>query len=132
MKAIRVDVRGGPEVLRYEDVPTPTAQAGQVLVRVEAAGVNFIDTYQRSGFYKVALPFTLGQEAAGVVTALGPGVTEPSVGARVAYTNVLGAYAPYAAVPADRVGVWPPALHANQRAAAMVQGRTAYCLTPTT
>ncbi len=132
MKAIRVHVPGGPEVLRYEDVPTPTPQAGQVLVRVEAAGVNFIDTYQRSGFYKVALPFTLGQEAAGVVTALGPGVTEPSVGARVAYTNVLGAYAPYAAVPADRVVVLPAGLDAKQGAAAMLQGMTAHYLTSTT
>jgi NADPH2:quinone reductase len=103
-----------------------------VLVQVEAAGVNFIDTYQRTGFYKVALPFTLGQEAAGVVTALGPGVTEPGVGARVAYTNVLGAYAQYAAVPAERVVVLPPGLSAKLGAAAMVQGMTAHYLTTTT
>src|SRR5260370_16855060 len=113
MKAIRVHAVGGPEVLRYEDVPPPTPQPGQVLVQVEAAGVNFIDTYQRSGFYKVALPFTLGQEAAGVVTALGPGVAEPAVGARAAYTNVLGAYAPYAPVPADRPAAVPSSLPAT-------------------
>jgi NADPH2:quinone reductase len=132
MQAIRVHAVGGPEVLRSEDVPTPTPQPGQVLVQVEAAGVNFIDTYQRSGFYKVAVPFTLGQEAAGVVTALGPGVTEPAEGARVAYTNVLGAYAQYAAVPADRVVVLPSGLAAKQGAAVMVQGMTAHYLTTTT
>jgi NADPH2:quinone reductase len=132
MKAIRVHAVGGPDVLRYEDVPTPTPQAGQVLVQVEAAGVNFIDTYQRSGHYKVPLPFTLGQEAAGVVTALGPGVTEPRLGARVAYTNVLGAYAQYAAVPVDRVVVLPSGLDAKQGAAAMLQGITAHYLATTT
>jgi NADPH2:quinone reductase len=132
MQAIRVHAVGGPEVLRSEDVPTPTPQPGQVLVQVEAAGVNFIDTYQRSGLYKVAVPFTLGQEAAGVVTALGPGVTEPAEGARVAYTNVLGAYAQYAAVPADRVVVLPSGLAAKQGAAVMVQGMTAHYLTTTT
>lgn len=132
MKAVRVRVPGGPEALRYEDVPTPAPQAGQVLVRVEAAGVNFIDVYQRNGLYKVAPPFTLGQEAAGVVAALGPGVTEPSVGTGVAYTNVLGAYAQYAAVPADRVVVLPPGVSAKQGAAAMLQGMTAHYLATTT
>jgi NADPH2:quinone reductase len=132
MKAIRVHAPGGPEVLRYEDVPTPTPQAGQVLVQVEAAGVNFIDIYQRSGLYKVALPFTPGHEAAGVVTALGPGVTAPGVGARVAYPHVLGAYAQYAAVPADRVVPLPPGLSAKQGAAAMLQGMTAHYLATTT
>ncbi len=132
MKAVRVQVPGGPEALRYEDVPTPAPQAGQVLVQVEAAGVNFIDVYQRGGFYKVAPPFTLGQEAAGVVTALGPGVTEPSVGTRVAYTNVLGAYAQYAAVPGDRVVVLPPGVSAKQGTAAMLQGMTAHYLATTT
>lgn len=132
MQAVRVRVPGGPEALRYEDVPTPAPQAGQVLVRVEAAGVNFIDVYQRNGLYKVAPPFTLGQEAAGVVAALGPGVTEPSVGTRVAYTNVLGAYAQYAAVPADRVVVLPPGVSAKQGAAAMLQGMTAHYLATTT
>ena len=74
MKAIRVHAAGGPEALRYEDIPQPTPGAGQVLVKIEAAGVNFIDVYQRTGHYKVAVPFTPGQEAAGVVVAVGSGV----------------------------------------------------------
>src|SRR2546425_1106945 len=98
MKAIRVHAPGGPEALRYDDVPQPAPGPGEVLVQVQAAGVNYIDVYQRTGLYKVALPFTLGQEAAGVVTALGSGVTEVKVGDRVAYTHVMGAYAEYAVV----------------------------------
>src|SRR6266487_964310 len=92
MKAIRVHAPGGPEALRYEDVPQPAPGPGEVLVKIEAAGVNFIDVYQRTGLYKVPLPLTLGQEAAGTVAAVGPGVAEPKVGDRVAYTSVLGAY----------------------------------------
>src|SRR2546429_2579699 len=100
MKAIRVHTQGGPEALRYEDVPQPAPGAGQVLVKVEAAGVNFVDVYQRTGLYKVALPFTLGQEAAGVVTAGGSRVSAGKVGDRGAYRHVMGAYAQYAGVPA--------------------------------
>src|SRR6266498_2022604 len=92
MKAIRIHAHGGTDVLRYEDVPTPTPGAGQVLVRVEAAGLNFIDVYRRTGLYKVELPHSLGQEAAGTVTALGPGVGGIKVGDRVASTEVPGAY----------------------------------------
>ena len=132
MKAIRVHAPGGPEALRYEDVPQPTPSAGQVLVKVEAAGVNFIDVYQRTGHYKVELPFTLGQEAAGVVTAAGSGVTDVAVGARVAYAAVLGAYAEYATVPADRVVVLPDGVSSKQGAAAMLQGMTAHYLASTT
>jgi len=132
MKAIRVHAPGGPEALRYEDVPQPTPSAGQVLVKVEAAGVNFIDVYQRTGHYKVELPFTLGQEAAGVVTAVGSGVTDVTVGARVAYAAVLGAYAEYATVPADRVVVLPDGVSSKQGAAAMLQGMTAHYLASTT
>jgi NADPH:quinone reductase len=128
MKAIRVHVTGGPEVLRYEDVPVPTPRAGEVLVKLEAAGINYIDVYQRNGLYPVPLPFTLGQEAAGVVSALGPEVTAPAVGTRVAYTNVLGAYAQYAAVPADRVVALPAGVSAKQGAALMLQGMTAHYL----
>src|SRR5207245_2008339 len=84
-------------------VEQPAPGPGQVLVKIEAAGVNFIDVYQRTGHYKVPVPFTLGQEAAGTVAAVGPGVAEPGVGERVAYTTVLGAYAEYAVVPADEV-----------------------------
>ena len=132
MKAIRVHSPGGPEALRYEDMPQPSPAAGQVLVKVEAAGVNYIDVYQRTGLYKVATPFTLGQEAAGVVRAVGPGVTDPKPGDRVAYTSILGAYAEYAVVPADRVVVLPDGVTTRQAAAAMLQGMTAQYLASTT
>ncbi len=132
MKAIRVHAPGGPEALRYEDVPQPAPGPGQVLVKIKAAGVNFIDVYQRTGHYKVPLPFTLGQEAAGTVAAVGPGVAEPKVGDRVAYTSILGAYAEYAVVPADRVVSLPDALSAKQGAAVMLQGLTAHYLATST
>ena len=132
MKAIRVHSPGGPEALRYEDVPQPSPAAGDVLVKVEAAGVNYIDVYQRTGMYKVATPFTLGQEAAGVVTAVGPGVSDPKPGDRVAYTSILGAYAEYAVVSADRVVMLPDGVTTRQAAAAMVQGMTAHYLACTT
>ena len=132
MKAIRVHDPGGVEALRYEDTPQPAAGAGQVLVRIEAAGVNFIDVYQRIGQYKLPLPFTLGQEAAGVVAAVGPGVTDPKVGSRVAYTSVQGAYAEYAVVPADRLVALPDGVSAKQGAAAMLQGITAHYLATAT
>jgi len=132
MKAIRVHAPGGPEALRYEDVEQPVPGPGQVLVKIEAAGVNFIDVYQRTGHYKVPVPFTLGQEAAGTVAAVGPGVTEPKVEDRVAYTTVLGAYAEYAVVPADRVVTLPDGVSAKQGAAAMLQGITAHYLATTT
>src|SRR2546428_6264210 len=102
MKAIRVHAPGGPEALRYEEIERLTPGPGQVLVKIEAAGVNFIDIYQRTGHYKVPLPVTLGQEAAGSVSAVGPGVAAPKVGGRVAYASLLGAYAEYAVVPAGR------------------------------
>jgi len=132
MKAIRVNAPGGPEALRYEDVPQPQPAAGQVVIKLEAAGVNFIDVYQRTGRYTVPRPFTLGQEGAGVVTAVGPGVTDVKVGARVAYAGVLGAYAEYAAVPAERVIVLPDGVTTKQGAAAMLQGMTAHYLAATT
>jgi NADPH2:quinone reductase len=132
MKAIRVHAPGGPDALRLEDVAPPVPGPGHVLVRIEAAGVNFVDVYQRSGLYKTALPFTPGQEAAGRVTAVGPGVTEPPVGARVAYAGVLGAYAEAAVVPADRVVPLPDTVSAKQAAAAMLQGTTAHYLATTT
>jgi len=132
MKAIRVHAPGGPDALRYEEVPPAAAGAGQVLVKIEAAGVNYVDVYQRTGSYKVATPFTLGQEAAGVVAAVGPGVTDVRVGDRVAYTGVLGAYAEYQVVPADRIVVLPEGIGAKQGAAAMLQGMTAHYLACTT
>src|SRR2546429_8352169 len=107
MKAIRVHTPGGPEALRYEEIERPAPGPGQVLVKIEAAGVNFIDVYQRTGHYKVPLPVTLGQEAAGNVSAVGPRVAAPKGGERGAYASLLGAYAAYARVPDDRGGVVP-------------------------
>ncbi len=132
MKAIRVNAPGGVEALRLEDLPQPSPAAGQAVVKIAAAGVNFMDVYQRTGQYKTPLPLTLGQEAAGVVTAVGPGVKDARVGDRVAYTSVQGAYAEYAAVPADRLVALPDGVSAQQGAAAMLQGITAHYLATST
>jgi NADPH2:quinone reductase len=128
MKAIRVNAPGGPDVLKLEDVPGPTPKAGEATVKVDAAGINYIDVYQRSGQYKLALPLTLGLEAGGTVTAVGPNVTEVKVGDKVAYTGIPGAYAQYAAVPAARLVTLPAGLSTRQGAAAMLQGLTAHYL----
>ena len=128
MKAIRVTAPGGPEVLHYEDVAEPMPKAGEATVKVDAAGINYIDVYQRSGQYKLNLPLTLGLEAGGTVTAVGPNVTEVKVGDKVAYTGVAGAYAQYAAVPAARLVTLPAGLSTRQGAAAMLQGLTAHYL----
>jgi NADPH2:quinone reductase len=133
MKAIRAHRLGGPEVLSYEDVPDPEPGPGQALVRVEAAGVNFIDVYFRTGLYKGPVPpFVLGQEAAGTVIALGSDVTDVAVGDRVAYTGVQGTYAELAAVPAARLVKLPEGVSTRQGAAAMLQGMTAHYLTHST
>jgi NADPH2:quinone reductase len=132
MKAIRIHQHGGPEVLKYEDVPDPVPGAGQALVKIEAAGLNFIDTYQRSGAYKVPLPATLGQEGAGVVAAVADGVTDIKAGDRVAWTGVPGSYADAIAVPADRLVTMPATLTTRQGAAAMLQGLTAHYLASST
>src|SRR5262245_56428493 len=100
MKAIVVESCGGPEVLVYKEVPTPTPKTGEALVRVEAIGLNYIDVYHRTGLYKLPLPLVPGQEAAGVVQTVAPDVKEVSVGDRVAYAMSPGSYAEYAAVPA--------------------------------
>src|SRR2546421_11180900 len=105
MKAIRVHAPGGPDALRYEDIERPAPGPGQVLVKIEAAGVNFIDIYQRTGHYKVPLPVTLGQEAAGGVGAAGAGVAEPKGGARVADASLPGAQAQELRVAADHGAV---------------------------
>jgi len=128
VKAIRVHAPGGPEVLRFEDVPDPRPQAGEALVRVEAAGVNFIDVYHRSGLYKMAMPLTLGHEAAGTVVAVGTDVRDLAPGDRVAWASVPGSYAELAAVPAARLVKLPAGLSAKQGAAAMLQGMTAHYL----
>jgi NADPH2:quinone reductase len=95
MKAVRIHEFGGPDVMKVEEMPTPAPADGQALVRVEAAGVNFMDIYQRTGIYQLPLPAALGAEGAGVVEAVGPGVTDVAVGDRVAWSNVQGAYADY-------------------------------------
>jgi NADPH2:quinone reductase len=99
MKAIRVNEQGGPEVLSYEGVPTPEPGPGEARVRLAASGVNFIDCYQRTGLYPMETPFTLGQEGAGEVDAVGEGVEDVSVGDHVAFASVMGAYAEYAVCP---------------------------------
>src|SRR5437879_13898474 len=132
MKAILVNAPGGPDALEYLDVPQPTPGPGQVLVKIDAVGVNFIDVYQRTGQYRVATPFVAGQEAGGTVAALGTGVGGLKVGHRVAYVGVLGAYAEYAAVPADRLVVLPNGVSTKQGAAAVLQRMTAHYLATTT
>ena len=132
MKAIRVNEHGGPEVLSCEEVDTPRISEDEVLVKVESAGINFIDTYQRSGLYQIPLPSTLGLEAAGTVVETGATVTGLSAGDRVAYTNVAGAYAEFAAVPADKLVPIPEGVSFDQGAAAMLQGCTAHYLCAST
>lgn len=128
MKAIRVHTFGGPEVLQYEEVAEPTPKPGEAVVRIDAAGVNFIDTYHRTGIYKMALPVTLGLEAAGTVSAVGSGVDSLKVGDRVAYTSVLGSYAELNAVPADRLVALSANVETKLGAAIMLQGTTAHYL----
>jgi len=128
MKAIRVASFGGPEVLRLEDVPTPAPGPGQVLVKVEAAGLNFIDVYHRTGLYPNPLPFTPGPEGAGTVAALGPGVSGFRPGDRVAWAGVLGSYATHQIIPAARLVPVPRGVDAKSAAAAMLQGMTAHFL----
>ena len=132
MRTIRVHATGGPEVLRYEEVAEPKPGAGHAVVRIEAAGVNYIDTYQRSGLYRLAPPFTLGQEGAGTVAAVGPDVTDVKPGDRVAWTGVQGSYAEFVLAPADRLVAIPTELETAQAAAAMLQGMTAHYLASTT
>ena len=132
MKAIRIHAPGGPEVLRYEDAPEPKPSAGQAVVKIEAAGLNYIDVYYRTGLYKAEMPLTLGLEAGGTVSAVGEGVRDVKVGDKVAYTGVPGAYAEYAAVPAERLVVLPSGVSTRQGAAAMLQGMTAHYLASTT
>jgi len=128
MKAVRVHTPGGPEVLRYEDVAEPSPKPGHAVVKVDAAGLNYIDVYYRSGLYKAELPITLGMEAGGTVTAVGPNVAQVKVGDKVAYTGVPGSYAEYALVPADRLVVLPAGVSTKHGAAAMLQGMTAHYL----
>jgi NADPH:quinone reductase len=125
--AVRVHKVGGPEALTYEDIPVPAAGPGQIRVKQHAIGVNFVDTYFRSGLYQApgGLPFVAGNEAAGEVTAVGPGVTDIKVGDRVAYVVALGGYASERNVPADRVVKLPANISYEQAAAMMLKGMTA-------
>jgi NADPH2:quinone reductase len=128
MKAIRVHEPGGPEVLRYEEVPVPPPGPAQAQVKIEAIGLNFIDIYFRTGIYKTSLPFTPGMEAAGTVTAVASGVADVEVGDRVAYAPSMGAYAEYAVVPAGRLVPLPLGVDFRSGAAVMLQGMTAHYL----
>jgi NADPH:quinone reductase len=132
MRAVRIAAHGGPDALHVETVVVPKPAAGQALVRVEWAGVNFIDVYKRMGLYKVPLPATLGEEGAGTVVALGDGVREVHEGARVAWAGVLGAYAEYAVVPAAKLVALPEKVGAREGAALMLQGMTAHYLATST
>jgi NADPH2:quinone reductase len=132
MKVIRVHQPGGPDALKLDEVPEPKPSAGEALVKIDAAGLNYIDVYLREGLYKAPLPFALGLEAGGTVAAVGAGVTEVKVGDRVAYTGVPGAYAEFAVAPAARLVVLPPGLSTKQGAAAMLQGMTAHYLATST
>jgi NADPH:quinone reductase len=128
MKGIQIKQTGGPEVMEVADLPVPQPKSNEAVVKIKAAGVNFIDVYNREGRYKAPLPLVLGQEAAGVVLAVGSDVHELAVGDPVAYTSVLGSYAEYAAVPADRLVKIPAGVSERDAAAAMLQGMTAHYL----
>ncbi|HUS17658.1 MAG TPA: quinone oxidoreductase [Chloroflexia bacterium] len=132
MRAIQVETIGGPEVLREQEVALPAPGPGEVRLRQEAVGVNFIDVYHRSGQYKGALPLTPGQEGAGQVDAVGPDVTEVRVGDRVAYASHPGAYAEFAVVPAWKLLPVPAEVDFQQAAAIPLQGMTAHYLTHST
>lgn len=128
MRAIQIKTTGGPEVLELVDLPIPQPGTGQVLVRVEASGVNFIDTYFREGRYPSPLPLVLGQEAAGVVEALGQDVTGFAVGDRVAWTGTRGTYAEFALAPVSDLLKLPEHISFEQAAAVLTQGLTAHYL----
>ena len=133
MRSVVVSTPGGPEVLELQELPDPQPARGQVLVDVEAAGVNFIDVYQREGRYPLELPFTAGNEGAGVVRAVGEDVPDVAVGDRVAWAMVNGTgYSSVAVVPADRVVPVPDGVTTEQAAAVLLQGMTAHYLSETT
>lgn len=132
MKAIQVPKTGGVEVLSFLDLPTPQPKPNEVVVKIAASGVNYIDVYFREGRYPATPPFILGQEASGVVSETGSNVKDFKPGERVAYTGITGAYAEYEAVPADRLVRLPAGITDHQAAAAMLQGMTAHYLTHST
>jgi NADPH2:quinone reductase len=128
MQAIQILTTGSPDVLSLRELPTPTPGPGEALVRIEASGVNFIDVYFREGRYPAKLPYTLGQEAAGTVVAVGDRVTTVKAGNRVAWCSVPGTYAQLAVAPADRLVLIPDAVTFQQAAGVMLQGMTAHYL----
>ncbi|MBM3769737.1 MAG: quinone oxidoreductase [Acidimicrobiia bacterium] len=132
MRAIRVHQHGGPESLALVDVPRPEPGDGQVLVKLQTAGVNYIDVYFRTGAYKAEQPTALGNEGAGIVEAIGSGVTDVAKGDRVAYAMTRGSYAEYAVVPAAQLVKLPDAISFEQAAAAILQGMTAHYLVRST
>jgi NADPH2:quinone reductase len=132
MKRIEISQHGGPEVLQLTEGPAPVPGPKQALVRVKAIGVNYVDTYFRSGLYKSVLPFTPGNDAAGIVEAVGEEVTEVKPGDRVAYAMTLGSYDEYAAIAASHLVPLPDDVDFVTAAAAMLQGMTAHYLTHST
>jgi NADPH2:quinone reductase len=128
MKAIQVKQVGGPEVMELVELPVPQPKPNEVVVKIAASGVNFVDVYYREGRYKAPLPLVVGQEAAGTVSAVGSEVTSVKVGDRVAQAAILGSYAEYQAVPADRLVKIPEGVSDRQAAAVMLQGMTAHYL----
>jgi NADPH2:quinone reductase len=132
MKAVYIEQTGGADVLQFGDQPKPEAGEGQVLVKVSASGVNFIDTYHRTGLYKLPMPAILGSEGAGIVEATGDGVKTVKPGDRVAWAMTRGSYAEYAAVPEAQLIKLPDGVSLDDAAAAMLQGMTAHYLTHST
>jgi NADPH:quinone reductase len=132
MRAVRVERNGGPEVLTVREIDPPKPEPGEVVIDVAASGVNFADVYQRTGLYQMPLPFTLGQEGAGTVSAVGADVRGVVVGDRVGWSSVNGSYAEQAAVPADRVVPLPDRVDPETAAAVLVQGMTAQYLVRST
>src|SRR5438309_416185 len=128
MKAIYIEQTGGPEALKFGDMPDPKPAPGQALVKIAASGVNFIDTYHRSGLYKLPLPAILGGEGAGTVVSVGEGVSTLKPGDRVAWGTARGSYAELAAVPASALIKLPDSLDFKSATAAMLQGMTAHYL----
>src|SRR5271156_118078 len=132
MKAIQITQTGGPEVMSIREVPTPVPGPGELLIRVAASGVNFIDLYVREGRYANPVPFIPGQEASGTIAAVGEGVRSIKEGDRVAWCSILGTYAEFALAPADRVVPIPAEISFEQAAAVMLQGMTAHYLSHAT
>src|ERR1700694_3922447 len=132
MKAVFVEQHGGPENLKYADLPKPEPGPGQALVKIAAAGVNFIDIYFRTGLYKADPPVVLGNEGAGIVEAVGPDVTDVKAGERVAWAMARGSCAEFAVVPAWQLVKIPEHVDFPTAAAAMLQGMTAHYLTHST